>query len=85
MFCVAGSGTGGKKDFGAATISSAQQTLWNKVFCANKWDIELFVNWYLCAQDPFCDTSISFPSYTIPSSILDWPAHVNWSQHFLIL
>lgn len=80
LSCVAGSGTGGKKDFGAATISSTQQTLWNKVFCANKWDIELFVNWYLCTQDPFCDTSISFPGYTIPSSILDWPAHGDLSE-----
>jgi hypothetical protein len=77
---VSGSGTGGKRDFGAATISAAEKAIWNKVFCVNKWEIEIFVRWWKCFSDPICDVSLSFPGYSIPLNILNWPVYGDVSK-----
>ncbi len=63
-----GSGNGTTtKNFGSAYITNTVRAKWNKVFCINKVDIELFLRWY--------NSPSSYPGYNIPSSILDWPAH----------
>lgn len=83
---VAGSGGGIKKDFGPATITPTQIAAWNKVFCITRAEIELFKQWYRCSQDPACDVAISFPGYSIPASIINWPAHgdpTNFQDYYL--
>lgn len=73
---VAGSATNPQqRDFGAALTDSATQAGWNKVFCVERWEINLFLRWYKCAQSPSCDATNHFPGYSIPRSITDWPAH----------
>ena len=47
----------------------------------NKWEIEIFVRWWNCSIDPACDVSFSFPGYSIPNSILDWPTHGDISKN----
>ncbi|MEN8928432.1 MAG: T9SS type A sorting domain-containing protein [Flavobacteriales bacterium] len=74
------------RDYGAATISETEKAKWEKVFCVEKWEIEIFVRFFNCFQDPSCDVSISFPGYTIPNSIINWPAHgvVSLGQDFYL-
>lgn len=80
LTCISGSGSATKKDYGAATIDSIQKAKWDKVFCITKNEIEEFKHWFACSRDVSCNTAILFPGYTIPNSILDWPAHGDVSE-----
>ena len=81
LTCIPGSGTGGLRDFGPATITQSEIAKWNKVFCVNKWEIDLFLRWHKSSNK-----AIDFPGYTIPTNITDWPAHgdVSLSQDYYL-
>ncbi len=51
--------------------------LWNNVWKVDKADIDLFVGMIPCLLDPSCTLP---PGYTIPSSIMSWPAHGNMAH-----
>ena len=67
LSCIAGSGSGIKRDFGAATTDATTAAQYDKVFCVERWEIDIFLRWYKCSQDPTCDASVSFPGYSIPN------------------
>lgn len=62
-------------DYGPATIDSARSVYWDKVFHVRQSEISQFIDYTNCLNDPNCNEIASFPNYTIPNSILDWPAH----------
>ena len=55
--------------YGAANIDSATNSQYNKVWVVKKATIDSFIDW--------STNSPNWPGYSIPSSILDWPAHSN--------
>lgn len=67
--------TNAQEPYGAATISSQQIQLWNKVFTITKQEIEIFKAYFECSIDPQCDANLLYPNYQIPQPIIDWPAH----------
>ncbi len=74
---IAGTGdiSQGTKDFGPAEIEPDVCDEYDKFFDITRAEVDKFVSWYACSQDPNCNTSEDFPNYTVPSSILNWPAH----------
>ena len=58
-----------------AEIDPATCTEYDKFFPITRTEVDQFVGWYLCSNDPDCDEATDFPGYSIPASILDWPAH----------
>lgn len=58
-----------------AEIDPATCTEFDKFFPITRTEVDQFVGWYLCSNDPDCDDATDFPGYAIPASILDWPAH----------
>lgn len=58
-----------------AEIDPATCSEYDKFFPITRTEVDQFVGWYLCSNDPDCDENIDFPGYTIPKSILEWPAH----------
>jgi len=48
---------------------------YDKFFRITRTEVDEFVAWYLCSQDPDCDEGIDYAGYSIPASILNWPAH----------
>mgnify|MGYP000070704338 CR=1 FL=1 len=68
---VNGSGAGTT----TAEISPSVCTEYDKFFPITRTEVDQFVGWYLCSNDPDCDEATDFPGYSIPASILDWPAH----------
>lgn len=68
------------QDFGPATITPIVSQSYNQIYTVTATEIDEFVNWHNCSQDQNCDVSINFPGYSIPPSILDWPAHGDISQ-----
>lgn len=71
---LAGTGTGGLMDHGWATTDSSNMYNWNHVWVVRKTEIDSFITWYT--------TVPGWPGYTIPGSILDWPAHGDVSQNY---
>lgn len=53
---------------------------YDRVFPISKYDIDQHIAWYNCLQDQSCDVNTSFPGYSIPQDIIDWPAHGNVSN-----
>lgn len=53
---------------------------WDKFFKITRAEVDEFVAWYACTQDPDCDEATEYAGYTIPSSILNWPAHGDVSK-----
>ena len=76
----AGSGTGGKRDFGPASITASESVKWDKVFCVTRIEIEIFKQWFECKKDPGCNELLVYPGYAIPQSIMTWPAHGDVAQ-----
>ncbi len=59
----------GTKDFGQAEITADVCSDYDKFFTITRSEVEEFVGWFNC---PTCD---EYADYSIPSSILNWPAH----------
>ena len=65
----------GRRDYGAATVDAATCNEFDKFFITEREQIAEFDAWWNCQHDPNCDVATEFPGYTIPASILTWPAH----------
>lgn len=61
--------------YGDASITPSVSQSYNDVYCVTASEIDEFVAFTQCTNDPDCN--IDFPNYSIPSSILNWPAHGN--------
>jgi hypothetical protein len=73
---VPGSGNGsGIRDYGPAEIEPDVCDQYDKFFITSRQEIAEFRGWYRCGEDPDCDQGVEYAGYTIPSSILTWPAH----------
>ncbi len=48
---------------------------YDKFFPITRTEVDQFVAWFTCTNDPDCDEAGDYAGYTIPSSILNWPAH----------
>ncbi|MEA1874592.1 MAG: hypothetical protein U9N51_09230 [Bacteroidota bacterium] len=48
---------------------------YDKIFELFRDDVIEFRAWWVCSQNPNCNTEEYFPGYVIPQSILNWPAH----------
>ncbi len=66
--------TGPLTTTGDAEIIPETCLKYDKFFITLRQDIITFNAWYECGQDPNCDQAVDFPGYSIPNSILDWPA-----------
>ncbi len=58
-----------------AEIDPATCAAYDKFFKITRGEVDKFVAWYLCKEDPSCDENIDYAGYTVPASILNWPAH----------
>ncbi|MAR66304.1 MAG: hypothetical protein CL833_03520 [Crocinitomicaceae bacterium] len=73
---IPGSGNGADiRDFGPAEIEPDVCDQYDKFFITTKLEISEFRGWFRCGEDPDCDQSSEYPGYTIPESIIGWPAH----------
>ncbi|MBI1286646.1 MAG: T9SS C-terminal target domain-containing protein [Flavobacteriales bacterium] len=57
-----------------ADVDPATCAKYDKFFQITRSEVDAFVAWYLCTNDPNCDAT-DYAGYIIPQSILDWPAH----------
>lgn len=64
-------------------FNTGNQPGYDFVWKITKQEIDSFVAYYQCSIDPACTPS---PGYTIPNSILNWPAHgdINQGQDFYL-
>lgn len=65
----------GPLDLANAEIDAATCSAYDKFFPITRTQVNQFVAWYLCGQDPDCSQAEEYPGYSIPAEILDWPAH----------
>lgn len=60
---------------GDATTTSGMMAVYDHVWSVTRAEIDLHLAYFNCLNDPNCDLNAEFPDgYTIPPSILDWPA-----------
>lgn len=74
------------KDYGAASIEPETCLEYDNFYITTKQDVAEFNAYYECSQNSDCDVSADFEGYTIPTSILNWPAHGSASKfqdHYL--
>ncbi|CAG5077354.1 T9SS type A sorting domain-containing protein [Parvicella tangerina] len=79
---IQGTDTTAPEPYGAATITSSVQQQYNQIYTITSHEISLFRSYMNCLNDPLCDENLTFPGYTIPPSILNWPAHGDLSQGY---
>ena len=70
----------GYLDYGPAEIEPDVCVAYDQFYITTRQEIELFNAWFECSNDPDCDVNVDFPGYSIPSSILTWPAHGDQSK-----
>lgn len=58
-----------------AEIDAQTCAKYDRFFKITRTEVDQFVAWYLCTNDPSCDEAAEYPGYAIPESILNWPAH----------
>ncbi len=64
-------------DFG--TISAEECNNFNQHWVTSKNDVQAYVTYSNCVADPECDENNTFSDYTVPESIINWPAsHYNF-------
>jgi len=63
------------RDFGPAEIEPDVCDQYDKFFQTTRQEIAEFRGWFRCGEDPDCNQGEDYAGYTIPSSILTWPAH----------
>jgi len=63
------------RDYGAATIEPETCLEYDNFYITTKQEVIEFNAWWECSQDPNCNEQEKFEGYSIPNSILDWPAH----------
>ena len=79
---IAGTGdiSQGTKDFGPAEIEPDVCNEYDKFYDITRAEVDEFVSWYNCGLDASCVQAAEFPNYSVPSSILNWPAHGDVSR-----
>ncbi len=65
----------GIKDYGPAEIDPETCLEYDNFYVTERKEIAEFNAWWECQLDPDCDLNEKFPSYSIPASITNWPAH----------
>lgn len=70
----------GTKDYGPAEIEPDVCAEYDKFYVITRAEVEEFVSYKICEADPSCNTSDEFPNYSVPSSIINWPAHGDVSR-----
>lgn len=63
-----------------AEIDAQTCAQYDRFFKMTRTEVDQFVAWYLCTNDPTCDEATEYPGYVIPESILNWPAHGQVSE-----
>ncbi|MCB0481880.1 MAG: hypothetical protein KDC83_10640 [Flavobacteriales bacterium] len=58
-----------------AEITQAECSKWDKHFLTTRSEVAQFVGWYETGQNDPAKQAELFPDYTVPRSIIDWPAH----------
>ncbi|MBL4586020.1 MAG: T9SS type A sorting domain-containing protein [Flavobacteriales bacterium] len=58
-----------------AEIDPAVCAAYDRFFPITRTEVDAFVAWFICSEDPDCDDASEYPGYIIPKSILEWPAH----------
>lgn len=81
-----GTDTTAPEPYGAADITPSVAQDYNQIFTITAYEISKFRSWHNCVNDPSCDENLIFPNYTIPASIINWPAHgdLNQDQDFFL-
>ena len=46
----------------------------NQHWVISKNEVEAYVTYQECVNNPDCDTNISFPNYVVPDVITNWPS-----------
>ena len=63
--------------------STAESALeFGRIWLISRDEVEAHEAYYDCVNDPDCNAETEFPGYTIPLSILQWPAHGDVSAGF---
>ncbi|MCT4583168.1 MAG: T9SS C-terminal target domain-containing protein [Flavobacteriales bacterium] len=62
----------GRKDFGPATVDGQTCVEYDKFYITERAEILEFNGWF---ETPDAEKATEYPGYTIPPSILNWPAH----------
>lgn len=63
-----------------AEIDAQTCSDYDRFFKITRTEVDQFVAWYLCTNDPTCDEATEYAGYSIPESILNWPAHGELSE-----
>lgn len=63
-----------------AEIDAATCAAWDDFHKITREEVDLFLAWHQCVNDPDCDENTQYPGYSIPESILEYPAHGDVSK-----
>jgi hypothetical protein len=63
------------KDYGAATIDPETCLEYDKFHITTRQEVMEFKAWWECTHDPDCNDAVEYEGYSVPNSILNWPAH----------
>ena len=74
------------KDYGPATVEPETCLEYDNFYITTKQEVTEFNGWFECTQNEDCDESEEYEGYSIPNSILNWPAHgdINKFQDFYL-
>ena len=74
------------KDYGPAAVEPETCLEYDNFYITTKQEVAEFNGWYECTQNEDCDETIEYVGYSIPNSILNWPAHgdINKFQDFYL-
>ncbi len=70
----------GTLDYGPATVDAGTCLEYDGFYITTRAEVEEFVAWWECKEDPNCNHNTLYPNYVPPSSITDWPAHGDVSK-----
>lgn len=59
----------------ADEFDDEERPKYDRIFSLNCNQIADFIDYITCLNDPSCDENTEFPNYSIPSDIMEWPAH----------
>ena len=70
----------GPLDPSTASIDDATCAAFDEHYLIFRTQVDEYVAYLACQNDPSCDVSESFPGYVIPSIITDWPGNSPYSE-----
>ncbi|HRF80999.1 MAG TPA: hypothetical protein PL070_13035, partial [Flavobacteriales bacterium] len=64
-----------------ASVEAETCLAFDRFWVTERAQVETYIQWYQCQNDPECDLNELFPDgYSIPSSFISWPAEGNVDQ-----